>query len=405
VVLGWAFVQVRPPGVTRVPTESETRALLARLRSDDAVSDVTEDKWMRPLLTPNDPGLPQMWHFEIINAEAAWNRTQGLTTQRVGIIDTGLVRTHEDVGNRAVGGFDFITSGSTANDGGGRDNDFNDPGDSCGGPSTFHGTHVAGTIGAAADNGTGVVGLTGTAGLVMPGALGVCGGDLVDIGEGAGWLAGGAVDNVPAVGGNRVSVMNLSLGSDSQCSGFEQDVVNFVDGEGVVFVAAAGNNGGAVGSPANCNGAVTVAAHGPSRALTGYSSFGSEVEIVAPGGDLSFGQEGGVLSSIGPNPDFYTFQQGTSMASPHVAGAISLMQALNSTLTRSEIVSILQSTGTTCQNCGTKKAMLLDAALAAVPAPTDPVDPPPVDPVDPPLTGEDPLEENDSFARSEPQVS
>jgi serine protease len=396
VVLGWAFVQVRDGNAAtgRVPTESETLALLERLRSDEAVSAVSEDKWMRPLLTPDDPGLGQMWHFDIIGAESAWDITQGVSSQRVGIIDTGLVRDHEDVGNRAVAGFDFISNSGTANDGNGRDNDFDDPGDGCGGPATFHGTHVAGTVGATADNGTGVVGLNWNAGLVIARTLGVCGGDLVDIGEAAVWMAGGQVDNVPPVGANQVSVMNLSLGSQSACSGFEQDVVDFANQQGSVFVAAAGNDGGAVGSPANCSGVVSVAAHGPSRALTNYSSFGSEIEIVAPGGDLSFGQDGGVLSSIGPNADFYTFQQGTSMASPHVAGAISLMQAINPTLSRVDIISILQNSGTACANCGTKRAMLLDAALAATPAPADPVDP--VDPVDP-IDGEDDLEENDSF--------
>jgi serine protease len=390
VVLGWAFVDVRARASKVIPTEQQTLALIRTLALDEAVLAVSEDKWMRPLLTPNDPGFVAMWHFDVIGAQAAWDVTQGTSSQRIGIIDTGILRSHEDVGDRAIAGFDFISDPGQGNDGNGRDSEFNDAGDACGGPASFHGTHVAGTIGATADNGTGVVGMNWRAGLVIARALGACGGDLLDIGEAAVWLAGGAVDNVPAVGANKVSVMNLSLGSDDACSSFEQDVVSFVDGEGVVFVAASGNNGGAVGSPANCLGAVTVAAHRADRSLASYSSFGDAVEIVAPGGDLSFQQEDGVLSTIGPSADLYAFQQGTSMAAPHVAGAISLIQAIDSTLTRNEIVSLLQETGAACAGCGSKKAMLIDAALQAI-GTSNPPPPPPPDPED------DDFEENDSF--------
>ena len=392
IALGWALVEVRRPGDDAIPTEAATLDLIARLAPH--VKAAGPDKWMRALRVPNDPGLAQMWHFDIIHAQQAWDVTQGLSSQRIGIVDTGLVRSHEDVGNRAAGGFDFISNAQTANDGDGRDADFNDAGDACNGPASFHGTHVAGTIGATADNGVGVVGLNWNAGLVIARALGVCGGDLVDIGEAAVWLAGGHVDNVPDNTANKVSVMNLSLGSDGGCSGFEQQAVDFVNSQGTLFVAAAGNSGGAVGSPANCNGAVAVAAHGPQRELASYSSFGSEVAIVAPGGDEEqFGQAGGVLSSIGPSGNTYAFEEGTSMATPHVTGAISLLQALNASLTRAQILDILQSSGAACSGCGTKKALVLDAALAAVPGGGGPPPPPPP----PPPDSDDNFEENDSF--------
>lgn len=406
IVLGWAFVEIRDERTPKaIPDEGQTLALLDRLAADPLVEAVSDDKWLRPLATPNDPGLGQMWHFDIIGAQAAWDLTQGTSSQRVGIIDTGLVRSHEDVGTRAVAGFDFISNGQSANDGGGRDSEFNDPGDGCGGNSSFHGTHVAGTIGARANNGTGVAGLNWNAGLVIGRALGCFGGDIVDIGEAAVWMAGGQVDNVAAIGANKVSVMNLSLGSDSSCSSFEQQVVDFVDSQGTVFVAAAGNSSGGgvtapVGSPASCNKAVGVGAHGPNRDIAEYSSFGAEIAIVAPGGDFNFGQDGGVLSTIGPNSDFYTFQQGTSMAAPHVAGAISLMQALDPGLTRTEIVSILQSTGAACNGCGSKKAMVLDAALAAIGSGSSTPPPPP-----PPVGGDDALEENDDFASAKGGVA
>lgn len=394
--LGWAFVEIRDAAnPSLIPDEARTLVLIERLARDPAVAAAAPDTWMRALRTPNDPGFSQMWHLESIGAPAAWDRTQGTTSQRVGIIDTGLVRAHEDVGTRAVGGYDFVSSTSSSTDGNGRDADYNDTGDDCGGGASYHGTHVAGTIGARADNSTGIPGINWNAGLVIGRALGACGGDIVDIGEAAVWMSGGAVDGVTAVGANKVSVMNLSLGSDSSCSSFEQDVVDFVNGQGTIFVAAAGNSSGPVGSPANCNGSVAVGAHGPNGDRTGYSSWGSEVAIVAPGGDFSFGQEGGVLSSIGPGSTSYAFNQGTSMASPHVAGAVSLMQALDATLTRAEIVSLLQANGTACGNCGTKVAMDLNATLAAIGGGGGTTPPPPPPP--PPTGGDDDLEENDDF--------
>jgi serine protease len=400
VVFGWALVEVRFPGDARIPTESETLALVEDLAADQAIEHAQEQKWLRPLLVPNDPGYIQMWHLQMIGADEAWDLTQGLSSQRVGIVDTGLARNHEDVGSRAVGGFDFMASGG--NDGNGRDSDFADVGDQCG--QGFHGTHTAGTVGAAGNNAIGVTGLNWNAGLMIARVLGDCGGSIDDIGEGAAWLAGAHIDGVPDVGVNRVSVMNLSLGSASSCSGFEQDVVDFVNEQGVIFVAAAGNDGGAVGSPANCTGALGVAAHGPDRDLTDYSSFGGEIDIVAPGGDQSQGNENGVLSTVGPNSDFYAFFQGTSMASPHVAGTVSLMQARDPSITLSEVISILQSTGTSCGGCGTKKAMLTGAAVAAV-APVGEGEGEGEGEEPPPVATDDALEENDDFDTAKGGVS
>ncbi|MBI1944951.1 MAG: S8 family serine peptidase [Deltaproteobacteria bacterium] len=392
--LGWAFVEIRDGAAPEViPDEARTLALIERLAADPAVAAAAQDTWMRALRTPNDPGFDQMWHLTSIGAPAAWDRTTGISTQRVGIVDTGLVRAHEDVGTRAVAGYDFVSSTSSSTDGNGRDADYNDTGDDCGGGSSYHGTHVAGTIGARADNSTGIPGLNWNAGLVIGRALGACGGDIVDIGDAAMWMAGGNISGVTAIGANKVSVMNLSLGSDAGCSSYEQDMVDFVNQQGTIFVAAAGNSSGPVGSPANCNGSIAVAAHGPQNSLTSYSSFGSEVAIVAPGGDFSSGEQGGVLSSIGPTSSGYAFNQGTSMASPHVAGAVSLMQALDATLTRAEIVSLLQANGEACSGCGSKVAMKLDATLAAIGGGTTPPPPPPP----PPTTGDDDLEENDAY--------
>ncbi len=392
---GWALVELRDPRAPdALPDEDRTLALLEQVAADPAVAKVADDKWYRKLAAPNDARYGEMWNLDVIGAETAWTYTKGASTQRIGVVDTGLLRAHEDVGARAVAGYDFVTQNGT--DGNGRDADYNDTGDACPAQgqneSSFHGTHVAGTMAASTNNGLGVAGLNWNAGLVIARGLGACGGDVVDIMEGAAWLAGASINNVPAIGANKVSVMNLSLGSAESCSSYEQDVVDYITQQGVVFVAAAGNDGGAVGSPANCTGSIAVAAHGPNRTVTQYSSFGTQIAIVAPGGDTSFGSEYGILSSIGPTSTRYAFNEGTSMAAPHVAGAISLMQALDPTLTSAQIVTLMQNNGASCTSCSGKKALDLGATLAAISA-VGPIDPAPVDP---PLA-DDAYEENDLF--------
>jgi serine protease len=405
--LGWLLVDVAEPGVR--PDEDATVGLVARLAKDPAVVDVSENKWMHALAVANDARRGEMWNLDIIGANSAWDVTQGTTSQRIGIVDTGLLRTHEDVGAKGIAGYDFVSNDPVdcngdgvadvlrANDGDDRDPDFTDPGDGFGGPDSFHGTHVAGTIAAQTNNGLGVSGINWNAKLVIARALGRCGGDLADIIDAVTWLAGVQVPGVPSVGANKVSVINLSLGSDGACGAAEQSAVDAVNAAGVVFVAAAGNSSSnnfqaPVGSPANCSGVVTVAAHERNRNLTVYSSFGPEVEIVAPGGDVSAGEAGGVLSTLGPSSATYAFYQGTSMAAPHITGIISLMQSINPTLSRTAITQILQSTGVACGNCGGKPAVDAAAAVRAVPPPTSP----PPDPVDPPpTTGDDNREEND----------
>ncbi|MEW5847249.1 MAG: S8 family serine peptidase [Myxococcota bacterium] len=407
--LGWGLYQVADAlAPQKIVDEAETMRLITVLRADATVEGAVEDRWYRPLATPNDPGFSQMWHLNAIGATASWDITQGTASQRVGVVDTGTVRAHEDLSAKDLAGYDFIDDPSQAADGNGRDSNWDDPGDGadCGGgyqDSSFHGTHVAGTILASANNGKGIAGVNWNAKLVTARALGRCGGALSDIGDASYWLAGGNVSGVPAIGANKVSVMNLSLGGPGACSQYEQQVVNYVNSQGVIFVAAAGNDGGEVGSPANCTGVITVAAHGPgvNRTLASYSSFGNSVEIVAPGGNMVSSQSQGVLSAVGPDADTYNWYEGTSMAAPHVTGAISLMQSLNPALTRTEIVTLLQTHGVDCTNCQGKKAMKLDAVLDAMGGTV--VDPGTPDAGNPdPGPTDDTYEENDSFDTSKP---
>jgi serine protease len=139
----------------------------------------------------------------------------------------------------------------------------------------------------------------------------------------------------------------------------------------VVVVAAGNENMNASGSnPANCAGVVTVAATNRSGGRAYYSNYGTVVDVAAPGGDTRTAG-GGILSTLNagtkaPGADNYAFYQGTSMATPHVAGVAALMISLNANLTADDVESKLKSTArafpATCTSCGTG---IVDA-LAAV---------------------------------------
>ena len=188
VVLGWMLVDVRRVGDSNVPDEADTLTLIARLADDDAVAHAQEERWARPLFAINDFHQAAMWPLDVARIRTAWDDERGSTGQRVAVVDTGILRSHEDLAGRIATGFDFISdfnNNNYANDGNGRDADFADAGDACNGsPNSFHGTHVAGTIAANANNGLGTAGVSHNAKLVVVRALGRCGGSSVDIMEG-----------------------------------------------------------------------------------------------------------------------------------------------------------------------------------------------------------------------------
>ena len=341
------------------------------------------DAIMLPTLTPNDPQYGQQWHYFSpsagnygINAPGAWDLTTGSASIVVAVIDTGITN-HADLSGRTVPGYDFITTISMANDGNGRDSDPSDPGDwvtanECysGSPasnSSWHGTHTAGTIGAASNNSLGVAGINWQSKILPVRVLGKCGGTLSDIADGMRWSAGLTVSGVPN-NANPAKVLNLSLGGSGACGTTYQDAINAITAAGSSVVVSAGNsNADAVNfRPANCSGVITVAATDRDGNRAYYSNYGSVVEISAPGGETNVSSANGVLSTLntgtqGPVADTYTFYQGTSMSAPHVAGVASLLYSHTPSLTPTEIRLILQSTvttfpaGSTCNtsNCGT----------------------------------------------------
>ena len=385
---------------------SEVTALAAELKSRDPSVEYAEpDLILQAQFTPTDPRYNEQWHyFEAtggLRLPLAWDKSTG-TGVTVAVIDTGY-RPHPDLVGNLLPGYDFISNATMANDGGGRDSDPTDTGDSltahqCGlmkpaqnQNSSWHGTHVAGTIAARSSNGVGVAGVAFNAKIVPARVLGKCGGYTADIADAIIWSSGGAVTGVPT-NANPARVINLSLGGAGVCATTTQAAVNTARSRGAIVIVAAGNDNTEAGSftPANCVGVTTVAAVNRSGGRSYYSNFGSIVDVAAPGGDIRSGTTNGILSTHNsgattPGADSYSYMQGTSMAAPHVAGVAALMIAKKPTATVDEIETKLKSTvrpfAAACSGCGTGIVDANAAVSAMGVGTTDPTNP--VDPVDP----------------------
>ena len=382
---------------------SEVELLTQQLANDPNVLYAEPDALMQPDFVPSDPRYNEQWHyFEPIggiNLPEAWDVTSGKNVV-VAVIDTGIT-SHEDLRGQVLPGYDFISDALVANDGDERDNDPTDEGDwvsagECGDgvptqdqPSSWHGTHVAGTIAARTNNDTGVAGVAWNAKLLPVRALGKCGGYLSDITDGMLWAAGLDVDGVPH-NPNPAKVLNLSLGSAGQCALTFSVAIAAVRAKGVTIVAAAGNENEDIGlhmhNPASCEGVISVAATRRDGGRAYYSNFGKTIDVSAPGGELlnivSRGETSsdGVLSTLNsgrtvPDADSYEFYAGTSMATPHVAGVAALLYAVNPNLDPDNVELILKKTarsfplvsGNQCDPtlCG---AGIVDAAAAVTEA-------------------------------------
>ena len=295
-----------------------------------------------------------------MNLPAAWDVTTGTPATGsvvVAVVDTGVFLAHPDLSSKLVAGYDFVSSTLMSNDGDGIDPNPDDPGDDAIiQNASFHGTHVAGTVGAATDDLIGVAGVSWGAKIMPIRVLGIGGGTSYDIIQGIRFAAGLPNDSgtVPA---QRADVMNLSLGCAGCFSTTEQNAYDDVRAAGVVVVAAAGNDGKNVPSyPAAYGGVISVSAVGPSKTLAYYSNYGSTIDIAAPGGDSTDSTlappkneiaSTWVDASSGTRVATYAYLQGTSMASPHVAGVVALMKAVCPTLTPAQVDGFLAAGGLT----------------------------------------------------------
>ncbi|MEO5702296.1 MAG: S8 family serine peptidase [Gammaproteobacteria bacterium] len=393
--MSWGAQVVKLPGWV---TLAEAEALARKLMLDPDVEYAESDRILHPLAVPNDTLFSSQWHYLPpsiepggVNLPPAWDSTVGQPAIIIALIDTGTLIGHADLAGRTVPGYDFISNLATANDGDGRDADATDPGDwitvaeNANGPfagcairnSSWHGTHTAGTIGAATNNGQGVAGINWMSKILPIRVLGKCGGFLSDVIDGERWAVGLFVPGVPP-NPHPAQVLNQSLGGAGTCSRLQQAAITEIVALGKVIVVAAGNENinAANANPANCTGVITVAGTNRAGGKTSYTNFGALVDISAPGGEQNVLIANGVLSTFNtgittPAADDYRYLAGTSFSTSHVTGIVSLMLSANPALTPAQVLAGIQTTarafptgtGSDCTTdlCG---AGIIDAAAA-----------------------------------------
>jgi serine protease len=309
--------------------------------------------------TGDPEAYKQRWHYDAIKLSQALALQLAAPKSDVvvAVIDSGVYSAHPDLSTQSVPGYDFIEDLANAIDGDGRDANPDDPGQALDfGDVDYHGTHVAGTVAAAADNGIGGYGVAGAGGKTKVMNLRVCGQRdcaISDTVNAIRFAAGQTVAGVRAA--RKADIINMSLGGANPCLQAYQDAINVARAAGVIVVAAAGNDyeeGNPSSSPANCSGVVAVGAIGPDGKRAHYSQVQEYVDVAAPGGDwlrIEFQQPqvfsswaaGKLRSSIDTRSPAHNSISGTSMASPHVAGVAALMRSVWPAMTPADFDSAL----------------------------------------------------------------
>nr|BDT31476.1 S8 family peptidase [Myxococcus sp. MH1] len=337
-------------------TADETRELVSRLAALPGVRFTDRNLRMHKLAVPNDKGYSLQWHYAALNLPAAWDVESDATGVVVAVIDTGIVA-HPDLDGHVVPGYDMISDPANAGDGNGRDaNPQDEGGDMPSGGSSWHGSHVAGTVAAMTNNGFGVAGVAWNARILPVRVLGRQGGSSFDIAAAITWATGGAVPGISQSPAVAAKVVNMSLGGTAPPQRLYQDAIDAAVARGATIVVAAGNENMAAADSTPCNQqqVICVGATGLSGRRSSYSNYGSGVDVVAAGGEMvedlnGDGYADGVLSTVldDNRQPAYSFSQGTSMASPHVAGIVALLHAHSGgTLSPGQAESILKSTAT-----------------------------------------------------------
>ena len=359
--------------------DASAAQVLERLQADPAVEFAVPDRRRYPHAVPNDSRFSGQWYLKnteisAVNATGAWDEELGNSGVVVAVLDTGVLYDHPDLGRGDLGGkllpgFDFVTGTPQANDGGGRDSDPSDPGDwvndadKAANPSmancevtgsSWHGTRVAGMIGALTNNTSGIAGLSWNSFILPVRVLGKCGGTDSDILAGMRWAAGLATPGAPQ-NPTPARILNMSLGATGPCEASYRAVIDELTANRVLVVISAGNEGTVVSSPADCPGVAAVAALRHVGSKVGFSNLGPEVTIGAPGGNCVNINGGPCLFSLdttsnsgtqAPAAHIYTdqtnFNLGTSFSAPIVSGIAALMLSRNFNLTTGQMLARLR---------------------------------------------------------------
>lgn len=351
-------------------------------------------------ITPKDSLYSKQWYLTAengVNAPFAWTQQLGSKNVVVAILDSGI-SAHPDLDSQVIDGYDFVAN-SINGDGDGRDPDATDPGDFT--PtevSSWHGTHVAGLIGASS-NDIGISGVAPNVRLQPIRVLGNGGGESADLIAAIRWAAGLTVAGVP-LNPTPAKVINMSISTESvgsctaigsQDTHYMEETLALVKLKGVSVITAAGNSDRPAGNyfPGNCFPTINVGAVGFDRDKASYSNYGSEfsngVDIAAPGGDSKNpagspeGTQGRMLSTINKGTSVYGepnygLAEGTSMAAPIVAGVVALMYSAKPAITPDQVWTILRTTtspfkaGGICETTGKCGVGIINAAAAVASA-------------------------------------
>lgn len=277
---------------------------------------VEDDALLSTFLTPNDPQYSQQYGPQQMGAPAAWSSIgYGSSNIVVAVLDTGIRATHQDLAANYIGGYDYVNNDAT-------------PNDDCG-----HGTHVSGTVAAVTDNGIGVAGVS-QASILHHKVLGPVGGLLSVTCSGSSSDINAAIMDAADDG---VDIISMSLGGGGY-SAAGDNAVNYAYNRDVLVVAASGNDGNAngVSYPAAYTNAIAVGALESNYNQASYSNGGTEMEISAGGSN--------VQSTYNSNDASYDSLSGTSMATPHVAGALALAKSCDPNISAPALRQIMQST-------------------------------------------------------------
>ncbi|CAM8665515.1 Peptidase MprA-like catalytic domain [Comamonadaceae bacterium] len=383
------------------------QSLVKALAQDSTVESVSIDERMAAhAFSPNDTAFldsanPQ-WYLKApttdlgaANFANAWNRTLSGSTPVSGdgvvvaVLDSGY-RPHTDLDANLLTAYDFISTDPnnqfggntvlTANDGNGRDSDAQDPGDGNSnaaycetGPSSWHGTRVAGIISAVTNNSSGMAGAAYGARVIPLRVLGVCGGYVSDIVDAMRWAAGLSVSGV-ANNANPAKVINLSLGGSGSCNSLYQAAINEARTQKkATVVVSTGNDGyeNSITQPANCQNVIAVTAHRPDGNSPRFANVGAGTTLSAPGTAIySTSNAGSYGPATGAGADIYQSANGTSFAAPLVASVAALLYQIKPLITPDEVASRLVNsvrafpTGLYCSGRTTCGAGLLDADAA-----------------------------------------